>query len=71
MIITTFIRNLLFIRNRKKSEKSGNELSVIVPAILFVWLLQGLVNSPNVFITKSTCICTDTLHDYYDGAVAS
>ena len=51
MIITTFIRNLLFIRNRKKSEKSGNELSVIVPAILFVWLLQGLVNSPNVFIT--------------------
>lgn len=47
MIIAEMIRNLSFI----KKGKSNNELSVIVPAILFVWLLQGLVNSPTVFIT--------------------
>ena len=34
-----------------KKGKQESELSVIVSAILFVWLLQGLVNSPNVFIT--------------------
>ena len=50
MIITTLIKNLLFIR-KEKSKKSGNELAVIVPAILFVWMLQGMVNSPTVFIT--------------------
>lgn len=47
MIIITLIRNLSFV----KKGKSESELSVIVSAILFVWLLQGLVNSPNVFIT--------------------
>lgn len=51
MIITTLIKNLLFIRNKKKSERPENELFVIVPAILFVWLLQGMVNSPTVFTT--------------------
>lgn len=53
MIITTIIKSLLSIKSRSenKSESSENELSVIVPAILFVWLLQGLVNSPTVFIT--------------------
>lgn len=47
MIIITMLRNLSF----AKKGKSKSELSVIVPAILFVWLIQGLVNSPNVFIT--------------------
>lgn len=51
MIITTLIKNLLFIRNKGERERPENELSIIVPAILFVWLLQGLVNSPTVFIT--------------------
>ena len=47
IIITTLIKNLSFV----KKGKQESELSVIVPAILFVWLIQGLVNSPNVFIT--------------------
>ena len=47
IIIATIIENLLVVRKGRLE----NELSMIVPAVLFVWLLQGLVNSPTVFIT--------------------
>lgn len=47
MIITTIVKNLSSIERRKQEDG----LPVITGVILIVWIIQGLVNSPTVFIT--------------------